>query len=702
MSADMQRQRLRHLVSSAVLDLWKKETGSVTSVLIEGTICITVQGGRTTVIQLSDRYTGLIPEVGCGGETLTTTGSGDEHLSPSKNGHVGNDENYYNDDSFGDRQRHHERQLATEVDKDTNNNQKGVVDAESEDMETKRKRASGTTTSPRNTKEIMDIDDFEDDDTAEIDVDDSDDAICSPSSAIDYDDQTGGSRRHNVHNQNSTDTRCGAKLNDEEVNDSAIHDMSMSFHETPRVNVSSKPESNSAAEDLRSPSSVSRWQFNVPTSKTGSLSPINGQIDNSDLALSSPHDLTAQVRNVIRQRLMKQLSPFEAMHQGMGTAAGSAPPPSFARPQTSPYYRPLPSPHHWSTPIANMKHEATETSSSVNSATRRLMTLPFGSSASNVASPLNHDNQPRHPAHHHHLLSPTSTASNGPMQIGVGLPGSPSTAAAAAAIQFGASLHNLLGMRAAVAAAAAAHAAASGTNNGINHSVDLKMRGSSATSSSPVHGVGVDHSTSKSSASSGAEQPSIVTDGSSAGSEQQKIYRCDYCFKTFLFKSKYHEHLPVHTSARPFQCHLCTRTYKYKYDLRVHLRTHLGIPTKSTVCPFCAGRFATNKLLRQHMRNAHSDDQATPVNGVSPSSDNVVTSVASTVVDVKSETLTTLSTPSSMSDGSSVEDSTSRISDTTEQNRPEVASVDGCHDVSVKIHEVEAIGVDKLPVDVVS
>jgi len=64
--------------------------------------------------------------------------------------------------------------------------------------------------------------------------------------------------------------------------------------------------------------------------------------------------------------------------------------------------------------------------------------------------------------------------------------------------------------------------------------------------------------------------------GGEAGGEPQRVYRCDYCSKTFLFRSKYHEHLPVHTSARPFQCHLCSRTYKYKYDLRVHLRTHLG------------------------------------------------------------------------------------------------------------------------------
>ncbi|ELT88613.1 hypothetical protein CAPTEDRAFT_86593, partial [Capitella teleta] len=90
------------------------------------------------------------------------------------------------------------------------------------------------------------------------------------------------------------------------------------------------------------------------------------------------------------------------------------------------------------------------------------------------------------------------------------------------------------------------------------------------------------------------------TDKESA--EEQRIYKCEFCNKTFLFKSKYHEHLPVHTNARPFRCHLCSRTYKYKYDLRVHLRTHMGIPTKSTVCPFCSNKFSTNKILRIHIR----------------------------------------------------------------------------------------------------
>ena len=102
----------------------------------------------------------------------------------------------------------------------------------------------------------------------------------------------------------------------------------------------------------------------------------------------------------------------------------------------------------------------------------------------------------------------------------------------------------------------------------------------------------------------------IDDDGREVGPNgEQRTYRCEYCSKNFLFKSKYHEHLPVHTNARPFRCHLCARTYKYKYDLRVHLRTHMGIPTKSTVCPFCNVKFETNKELRAHIKESHKDMQ---------------------------------------------------------------------------------------------
>ncbi len=52
---DLQRERLKHLMAGAILDLWKKETGSLSPVLIEGTICITSGGGKTLVVQVGQK-----------------------------------------------------------------------------------------------------------------------------------------------------------------------------------------------------------------------------------------------------------------------------------------------------------------------------------------------------------------------------------------------------------------------------------------------------------------------------------------------------------------------------------------------------------------------------------------------------------------------------------------------------------------------
>ena len=49
---DLQRERLKHLMANAMLEIWKKETGSLSSVMIEGTICITSGSGKTVVVQV--------------------------------------------------------------------------------------------------------------------------------------------------------------------------------------------------------------------------------------------------------------------------------------------------------------------------------------------------------------------------------------------------------------------------------------------------------------------------------------------------------------------------------------------------------------------------------------------------------------------------------------------------------------------------
>ena len=53
---DLQKERMKYLLANAIHELWKKETGSLSAIYIEGTICITSSSGKTTVVQVSDRF----------------------------------------------------------------------------------------------------------------------------------------------------------------------------------------------------------------------------------------------------------------------------------------------------------------------------------------------------------------------------------------------------------------------------------------------------------------------------------------------------------------------------------------------------------------------------------------------------------------------------------------------------------------------
>jgi len=278
---------------------------------------------------------------------------------------------------------------------------------------------------------------------------------------------------------------------------------------------------------------------------------------------------------VIRQRLLNAGSSKQHLSLPTPAASNSSP---F---QTSPLnhnIRPFFRPAAESTPpwikreTASASAAATE---AMASAARRLASQYAAAAAGHI--PMT-------------LMSPPA-----PLAMTVGLPLPPG-------VPLNASLHNLLSGIKSTAAPPTGFLPGAGSPRVPPSTPDSKRAGGAA-----LGPLGVDPS---SAAATGSD--------SVGGQAEQKVYRCDYCNKTFLFKSKYHEHLPVHTSARPFQCHLCTRTYKYKYDLRVHLRTHLGIPTKSTVCPFCAARFATNKFLRQHMRDAHADQNGAAASGAPP------------------------------------------------------------------------------------
>ena len=483
---DLQRERLRHMMASAILELWKKETGSVSSVLIQGTICITSSTGRITVVQVADKYGGTMLEENTIGFHNSNSQLMMEHssISPWK------------------KMNHISQRTLTDI---FNNNKHSLVEDGSENE------------GDNLDNEIR----FECDIQLEKDIEQ------------DFDEN---------HNSNSM-----ASLNN--VEDSTRKAV-VKEHESRSRPTSPVTSPVSLVKRSRSVSGIFLKDQELSASNVINLSGISYKKD-SDLALSSPSSYTAQVHDVIRHRLLPN-NKLSALALASDSLDSPTTPNQLGLKRSE----------------SNDDMKLDENSPEVKK-TRPSPPSQYNGGPLTLIAPNFTNGSP--PFSYHPITTPTVSPSSSGFPSPYILTPSPYT---------------LLN---------------SPPGNKYPELIRLPhaMNGWSAISPPSM--------------SSNKPRSSISSNGSSSelspdqNDTKQKIYQCDFCSKSFLFKSKYHEHLPVHTNQRPFQCHLCSRTYKYKYDLSVHLRTHMGIPTKSTVCPFCNAKFDTNKILRAHISESHND-----------------------------------------------------------------------------------------------
>ena len=494
------------MLTNAILEMWKKETGSLSSVVIEGTVCISSGNGRTTVIQVSDKFNGVIPEANGWQEnmmvgTRTVVSGSPYQYAPHVDTRPPSSVTMA---AYLD-----ELSPASLVSPSTDSQQASTTRRTSVNSEVAQMEVSTV-----HVKEEV----LSDESGCDVTDDGTDKKAAGPVCA-------------------GTGYYCMARspaTADPASPSGSLGELQIAEEQQPAL---STPKS---AEDLKDKQNDSGIGDSI------SKDPLDLSPKDSDLALSPPQSYTAQVRDVIRQRLLagRHLAMAENKPEAM---AGQAAP-------------------------------ATSTSSS--------SFYPVMLKSLGKAAPA----EKKHMGTVHPYKPPSSAA----------------FLASSASSQL-ANGHALL--TSSLSGSYAANLKQGSAYSGPLHSMLSRTQTPSPSPSNPD-------------SSSNSTTSSSAGSSSSSNSNDQKTYKCDFCAKTFLFKSKYHEHLPVHTNARPFKCGMCSRTYKYKYDLRVHLRTHMGIPTKSTVCPFCTAKYDSNKQLRLHIKEVHGDRPKMPEGEIPQLSEN--------------------------------------------------------------------------------
>ena len=86
---------------------------------------------------------------------------------------------------------------------------------------------------------------------------------------------------------------------------------------------------------------------------------------------------------------------------------------------------------------------------------------------------------------------------------------------------------------------------------------------------------------------------------------KEKKIQCDKCDYRCRVKSQLTTHMKIHIDPedRKFKCEICFKGFIYQNKLKEHILTHANI--KTSKCEYCNQVFSNHSGLRQHVMRAH-------------------------------------------------------------------------------------------------